>query len=117
VTGVRSSATSATASCLTERACLRHRWAPQPQLSLTDVTRFFLLLQICVTRREKFCDFCNCELPDWKSVLTPSLGNTAPAVMNVNFDNKTYSFHVAPGGWIMRVMIETAVGHMLMNHI
>jgi hypothetical protein len=51
-----------------------------------------------VCRREKFCDFCNCELPDWKNVLTPTLGNTAPAVMNVNFDNKTYSFHVAPGG-------------------
>lgn len=57
-------------------------------------------------RREKFCDFCNCELPDWKSVLTPSLGNTAPAVMNVNFDNKTYSFHVAPGGWIIRVIVD-----------
>lgn len=54
-------------------------------------------LQSAGTRREKFCDFCNCELPDWKGVLTPTQGATAPAVMNVNFDNKTYSFHVAPG--------------------
>lgn len=30
-------------------------------------------------------------------MLTPTLGTAAPAVMNVNFDNKTYSFHVAPG--------------------
>jgi hypothetical protein len=49
-------------------------------------------------RREKLCDFCSCELPDWKHVLTPSqVVASAPAVMNVNFDNKTYSFHVSPG--------------------
>lgn len=66
------------------------RTLPPPPLLL-------LLLLLFLRRREKFCDFCNCELPDWKSVLTPTLGNTAPAVMNVNFDNKTYSFHVAPG--------------------
>lgn len=48
-------------------------------------------------RRELFCDFCNSRLPEWKNVLTPSCGATAPAVMNVNFDNKTYSFQVAPG--------------------
>lgn len=52
---------------------------------------------LCVSRREKYCDFCNSELPDWKAVLTPLPGATAPAVMNVNFDNKTYSFQVAPG--------------------
>ncbi|WIA44088.1 hypothetical protein OEZ86_010441 [Tetradesmus obliquus] len=54
-------------------------------------------LQSAGTRREKFCDFCSCELPDWKSVLTPTPAPTAPAVMNVNFDNKTYSFQVLPG--------------------
>eukprot|EP00775_Hariotina_reticulata_P001561 gene1561-1901_t len=54
-------------------------------------------LQSAGTRREKYCDFCNSELPDWKAILTPSPGATAPAVMNVNFDNKTYSFQVAPG--------------------
>lgn len=64
---------------------------PPPPLLLV------LLLLLVLRRREKFCDFCKCELPDWKSVLTPTLGSTAPAVMNVNFDNKTYSFHVAPG--------------------
>ncbi len=53
------------------------------------------LLLLC--RREKFCDFCSSELPDWKNVLTPTPGATAPAVMNVNFDKKTYSFQVAPG--------------------
>lgn len=52
---------------------------------------------LCACRREKYCDFCNSELPDWKAILTPSPGATAPAVMNVNFDNKTYSFQVAPG--------------------
>uniref|UniRef100_A0A383V3F1 RING-CH-type domain-containing protein n=1 Tax=Tetradesmus obliquus TaxID=3088 RepID=A0A383V3F1_TETOB len=54
-------------------------------------------LQSAGTRREKLCDFCSCELPDWKSVLTPTPAPTAPAVMNVNFDNKTYSFQVLPG--------------------
>eukprot|EP00877_Chromochloris_zofingiensis_P005715 jgi/Chrzof1/15144/Cz09g28230.t1 len=54
-------------------------------------------LQSAGSRRELFCDFCNSRLPEWKNVLTPSCGATAPAVMNVNFDNKTYSFQVAPG--------------------
>lgn len=48
-------------------------------------------------RREKYCDFCSGQLPDWKSVLTPNGNTSAPAVMNVNFDNKTYSFQVSPG--------------------
>lgn len=68
-----------------------HAWSPGLFTSLPGV------LRLLCCRREKFCDFCNCELPDWKSVLTPTLGSSAPAVMNVNFDNKTYSFHVAPG--------------------
>lgn len=68
--------------------------------SLLKLTNASIVVVYCciLCRREKFCDFCNCELPDWKNVLTPTLGNAAPAVMNVNFDNKTYSFHVAPGG-------------------
>lgn len=54
-------------------------------------------LQSAGTRREMYCDFCSCQLPDWKSILTPCGGASAPAVMNVNFDNKTYSFQVSPG--------------------
>ncbi|GBF92301.1 hypothetical protein Rsub_05384 [Raphidocelis subcapitata] len=55
-------------------------------------------LQSAGTRRETHCDFCREALPEWKDVLTPNSDTTsAPAVMNVNFDNKTYSFTVAPG--------------------
>ncbi|KIY97398.1 hypothetical protein MNEG_10565 [Monoraphidium neglectum] len=55
-------------------------------------------LQSAGTRRETHCDFCREALPDWKDVLTPNSDTTsAPAVMNVNFDHKTYSFTVAPG--------------------
>jgi len=38
-------------------------------------------------------------LPDWKEALTPEGAQTtaAPAVMNVNFDGRTYSFEVKPG--------------------
>lgn len=36
-------------------------------------------------------------LPDWKATLTPTCGANAPAVMNVNFDGRTYSFEVKPG--------------------
>ena len=36
-------------------------------------------------------------LPDWKGILTPRYGASAPAVMNVNFDGQTYSFEVKPG--------------------
>ena len=36
-------------------------------------------------------------LPDWKGILTPLYGASAPAVMNVNFDGQTYSFEVKPG--------------------
>lgn len=48
-------------------------------------------------RRETRCEFCDCALPDWKRTLTPPCGATAPAVMNVNFDGRTYSFEVKPG--------------------
>lgn len=48
-------------------------------------------------RRETYCEFCDCALPDWKRTLTPPCGATAPAVMNVNFDGRTYSFEVKPG--------------------
>lgn len=51
-------------------------------------------------RRETHCDFCRQHLPDWKDVLTPNSDTTsAPAVMNVNFDNKTYSFTVRQRVW------------------
>lgn len=50
------------------------------------------------SRRETHCDFCRQQLPDWKDILTPDSDTTsAPAVMNVNFDNKTYSFTVRMG--------------------
>lgn len=48
-------------------------------------------------RKETHCQFCDYQLPDWKGVLTPQCGADAPAVMNVNFDGKTYSFEVKPG--------------------
>ena len=32
-----------------------------------------------------------------KATLTPKCGADAPAVMNVNFDGRTYSFEVKPG--------------------
>jgi hypothetical protein len=51
----------------------------------------------CACRRETHCEFCDCRLPDWKRTLTPSGGANAPAVMNVNFDGRTYSFEVKPG--------------------
>lgn len=55
-------------------------------------------LQSAGTRRETHCDFCRERLPAWKDVLTPD-GDTegATAVMNVNFNSKTYSFTVSPG--------------------
>lgn len=66
---------------------------------LTRTYRFTLPLPLrsLHRRRERFCDFCSSELPDWKDVLTPCPGVTAPAVMNVNFDNKTYSFQARRG--------------------
>lgn len=48
-------------------------------------------------RKETHCEFCDCQLPDWKKTLTPQCGANAPAVMNVNFDGRTYSFEVRPG--------------------
>ena len=55
-------------------------------------------LQSAGTRKETHCEFCDSTLPDWKDALSPEpQGKTAPAVMNVNFDGKTYSFEVEPG--------------------
>ena len=48
-------------------------------------------------RKETHCEFCDSLLPDWKRALTPVTGANAPAVMNVNFDGRTYSFEVKPG--------------------
>lgn len=48
-------------------------------------------------RKETNCEFCDGMLPDWKKALTPTCGADAPAVMNVNFDGRTYSFEVKPG--------------------
>ena len=48
-------------------------------------------------RKELYCEFCDSQLPDWKAALTPTCGAAAPAVMNVNFDGRTYSFEVKPG--------------------
>lgn len=48
-------------------------------------------------RKETHCEFCDARLPDWKGTLTPQCGANAPAVMNVNFDGRTYSFEVKPG--------------------
>lgn len=57
-------------------------------------------LQSAGTRKETHCEFCDSTLPDWKYALTPEPEGKqamAPAVMNVNFDGKTYSFEVEPG--------------------
>lgn len=54
-------------------------------------------LQSAGSRREVACEFCDHQLPDWKLTLTPLCGAAAPAVMNVNFDGRTYSFEVHPG--------------------
>ncbi|GIL56453.1 hypothetical protein Vafri_11820 [Volvox africanus] len=54
-------------------------------------------LQSAGSRQETHCDFCQARLPEWKSALTPSCGCEAPAVMNVNFGGRTYSFEVQPG--------------------
>jgi hypothetical protein len=68
------------------------RAAPAPRLTAASAPR-------TPARRETHCDFCRQRLPDWKDVLTPDSDTTsAPAVMNVNFDNKTYSFTVGGSG-------------------
>lgn len=56
-------------------------------------------LQSAGTRKEKHCEFCDSQLPDWKEALTPKDAEAvnAPAIMNVNFDGRTYSFEVKPG--------------------
>ena len=54
-------------------------------------------LQSAGSRKETHCEFCDGQLPDWKAALTPGSGAAAPAVMNVNFDGRTYSFEVKPG--------------------
>ena len=48
-------------------------------------------------RKETHCEFCDSRLPDWKGTLTPQSGANAPAVMNVTFDGRTYSFEVGGG--------------------
>lgn len=48
-------------------------------------------------RREYACDFCNSTLPDWRDALALHSTINAPAIMNVNFEGKTYSFEVKPG--------------------
>ncbi len=57
-------------------------------------------LQSAGTRKETHCEFCDSVLPDWKHALTGPKATqavSAPAIMNVNFDGKTYSFEVEPG--------------------
>ncbi|MEW5307912.1 MAG: hypothetical protein WDW38_010561 [Sanguina aurantia] len=54
-------------------------------------------LQSAGSRRERYCDFCAETLPDWKANLAPLSHCNVPAVMNVNFDGRTYSFEVKPG--------------------
>lgn len=57
-------------------------------------------LQSAGTRKETHCEFCDSVLPDWKHALTGTKTverPPAPAIMNVNFDGKTYSFEVEPG--------------------
>lgn len=54
-------------------------------------------LQSAGTRREFQCDFCDSQLPDWRQALSFNGNVNAPAVMNVNFEGKTYSFEVKPG--------------------
>lgn len=51
----------------------------------------------CVHRKETLCEFCSTPLPDWRASLTPEVGCSAPAIMNVNFDGVMYSFEVKPG--------------------
>ena len=75
-------------------------WAGQLATTLTETpvgvgARWPVLRALY--RKETHCEFCDCELPDWKNVLTPQCGANAPAVMNVNFDGRTYSFEVKPG--------------------
>ena len=48
-------------------------------------------------RRESLCDFCNSRLPDWREALSLQSDVNAPAIMNVSFEGKTYSFEVKPG--------------------
>ncbi|GAX76000.1 hypothetical protein CEUSTIGMA_g3443.t1 [Chlamydomonas eustigma] len=54
-------------------------------------------LQNAGTRREKQCEFCGEELPSWQDAMMPPSGCSAPAIMNVNFNNAVHSFEVHPG--------------------
>ena len=67
----------------------------RPQEASEVLHRELRMLPCC--RKETHCEFCDCQLPDWKKTLTPQCGANAPAVMNVNFDGRTYSFEVRPG--------------------
>lgn len=78
------------AECSLIQPCKCPRFAHPPCLARWQ-------LQSAGTRRETHCEFCDGDLPDWKQALTPTCGSNAPAVMNVNFDGRTYSFEVKPG--------------------
>lgn len=64
-------------------------------------------LRLLFYRKEWHCEFCDSNLPDWKQTLTPTCGSKAPAVMNVNFDGRTYSFEVKPGPDGYRLFTES----------
>lgn len=68
-----------------------HAFRPDRTSTFTEVETSFQC------RKETHCEFCDQELPEWKRTLTPQCGANAPAVMNVNFDGRTYSFEVKPG--------------------
>lgn len=55
------------------------------------------LVQSPPCRKEKLCDFCAEQLPDWRQALTPGGQLLWPAVMNVNFGGHTYSFEAQAG--------------------
>lgn len=76
-------------------ACLS--WSDRPAAS-----NLFLLPKCSIScnlgcRKETHCEFCQQRLPDWRDTLTPTTGCSAPAIMNVNFNGRTYSFEVKPG--------------------
>lgn len=77
-------------SCPLERPCSCPRYC-----HLRCLARW--QLQSAGTRRELHCDFCDSRLPDWRQALAFNGSVNAPAVMNVNFEGKTYSFEVKPG--------------------
>lgn len=67
---------------------------PPPIRPSPAITSGEVIVDTVWRRREVACEFCDRQLPDWKKTLTPVYGASAPAVMNVNFDGRTYSFEV-----------------------